>query len=85
MAQNEQHQEPKIQCDDDVCESDNEVLVESFDDMGLNEDVLRGIYGYGFEKPSEIQKRAIPPLIQSYALCSSIWLHRPICHHMSDM
>jgi superfamily II DNA/RNA helicase len=29
--------------------------VEKFDDMGLKEDVLRGIYGYGFTKPSPIQ------------------------------
>ena len=32
---------------------------ESFDDMELNENLLRGIYGFGFEKPSEIQKQAI--------------------------
>lgn len=29
-------------------------IVESFDDMGLKEDLLRGIYGYGFVKPSPI-------------------------------
>ena len=29
--------------------------VDRFDDMGLKEDVLRGIYGYGFNKPSPIQ------------------------------
>ena len=31
--------------------------------MGLKEDLLRGIYAYGFEKPSAIQQRAIKPLI----------------------
>ena len=36
--------------------------VTSFDDMGLKEDLLRGIYGYGFEKPSAIQERAIVPV-----------------------
>eukprot|EP00179_Madagascaria_erythrocladioides_P014142 CAMPEP_0198366184 /NCGR_PEP_ID=MMETSP1450-20131203/154552_1 /TAXON_ID=753684 ORGANISM="Madagascaria erythrocladiodes, Strain CCMP3234" /NCGR_SAMPLE_ID=MMETSP1450 /ASSEMBLY_ACC=CAM_ASM_001115 /LENGTH=421 /DNA_ID=CAMNT_0044073649 /DNA_START=255 /DNA_END=1520 /DNA_ORIENTATION=+ len=35
----------------------------TFDDMNLREDLLRGIYGYGFEKPSAIQQRAIMPLI----------------------
>lgn len=35
----------------------------SFDDMGLKEDLLRGIYAYGFEKPSAIQQRAIMPCI----------------------
>lgn len=32
---------------------------ESFDDMGLSDDLLRGIYAYGFEKPSAIQQKAI--------------------------
>ena len=33
----------------------------SFDDMDLPEDLLRGIYGYGFETPSVIQQKAICP------------------------
>ncbi|CAI5739994.1 unnamed protein product [Hyaloperonospora brassicae] len=36
----------------------------SFEAMGLKEDLLRGIYAYGFEKPSAIQQRAIKPAIQ---------------------
>jgi len=36
---------------------------ESFDKMGLPLKVLRGIYTYGFEKPSPIQQRAIKPII----------------------
>lgn len=32
--------------------------------MGLKEEVLRGIYGYGFNKPSPIQMKAIVPIIQ---------------------
>jgi len=35
----------------------------SFDDMGLKDDLLRGIYAYGFEKPSAIQQRGILPMI----------------------
>lgn len=35
----------------------------SFDEMGLREEILRGVYGYGFEHPSAIQKRAIVPMI----------------------
>ena len=31
--------------------------------MNLREDLLRGIYGYGFEKPSAVQQRAIIPII----------------------
>jgi translation initiation factor 4A len=32
---------------------------ESFDDMNLNEKLLRGIYAYGFEKPSAIQQVSV--------------------------
>merc|ERR1712087_633351 len=35
-----------------------------FDHMQLKEDLLRGIYAYGFEKPSAIQQRGILPVIQ---------------------
>lgn len=34
--------------------------------MGLKEEVLRGIYGYGFQKPSPIQQKAILPVIQGH-------------------
>lgn len=36
---------------------------ETFEDMNLREDLLRGIFAYGFEKPSAIQQRAIVPMI----------------------
>ena len=35
---------------------------ESFDEMGLSEDLIRGIYSYGFEQPSRIQQLAIVPM-----------------------
>ncbi len=38
--------------------------VTEFDKMGLSEPLLRGIYSYGFEKPSAIQQKAIVPMIQ---------------------
>ncbi|PWZ22865.1 DEAD-box ATP-dependent RNA helicase 34 [Zea mays] len=38
-------------------------VVSSFDQMGIKDDLLRGIYGYGFEKPSAIQQRAVLPII----------------------
>ena len=34
----------------------------SFEDYGLSPQLLRGIYGTGFEKPSEIQRKAIVPI-----------------------
>lgn len=36
---------------------------ETFDAIDLKEELLRGIYAYGFEKPSVIQQRAIMPII----------------------
>ncbi|KAF9057997.1 ATP-dependent RNA helicase FAL1 [Panaeolus papilionaceus] len=38
--------------------------ISTFDDLGLNENLLRGIYAYNFEKPSAIQQRAILPITQ---------------------
>jgi len=43
-------------------ESNSDEIVDNFDNMNLKEDLLRGIYSYGFEKPSAIQQRAILPL-----------------------
>ncbi|CAL5222436.1 g4799 [Coccomyxa viridis] len=36
----------------------------SFEAMTLKEPLLRGIYQFGFEKPSAIQQRAIAPIVQ---------------------
>jgi len=47
--------------------SDVEADVESypdFDSMKLRNELLRGIYSYGFERPSAIQQRAIVPLVE---------------------
>ena len=41
-------------------------VTETFDDMDLREDLLRGIYAYGFEKPSAIQQRAIKPILKNH-------------------
>jgi ATP-dependent RNA helicase len=52
-------------------EEDNNILFEStenlplyktFDSMNLKSDLLKGIYAYGFDKPSAIQQRAIIPI-----------------------
>ena len=37
-------------------------VVDSFEAMALSEPLLRGVFAYGFEKPSAIQQRAIVPL-----------------------
>ena len=43
---------------------EKEQITNDFEKMDLKENLLRGIYGYGFEKPSEIQSKAIVPITQ---------------------
>lgn len=38
--------------------------MENWDELNIKTELLRGIYAYGFEKPSEIQKKSIPIMIQ---------------------
>ena len=38
--------------------------IQSWDELDINIDLLRGIYSYGFEKPSPIQQKAIVPIIK---------------------
>lgn len=45
-------------------ESNWEEKVEKFDELNLKEALLRGIYGYGFTKPSPIQQKGILPLLK---------------------
>uniref|UniRef100_A0A1W7R9F4 Eukaryotic initiation factor 4A n=1 Tax=Hadrurus spadix TaxID=141984 RepID=A0A1W7R9F4_9SCOR len=49
---------------DGIIESNWDEVVDNFDHMDLREDLLRGIYAYGFEKPSAIQQRAIIPCVK---------------------
>jgi superfamily II DNA/RNA helicase len=38
--------------------------IENWDDLNIDNSLLRGIYAYGFEKPSPIQRKAITPILQ---------------------
>ncbi|CAH8842409.1 unnamed protein product [Trichobilharzia szidati] len=44
--------------------SENIDVIPSFDSMCLRDDLLRGIYAYGFERPSAIQQRAIKQIVK---------------------
>ncbi|XP_026820630.1 eukaryotic initiation factor 4A-III-like [Rhopalosiphum maidis] len=44
--------------------SDGVEVLSTFDDMNLREDLVRGIYAYGFERPSAVQQRAIMPIVK---------------------
>lgn len=44
-------------------ETNEEIKVyEDFESMNLSQQLLRGLHGYGFDKPSAVQKRAIVPI-----------------------
>jgi translation initiation factor 4A len=42
---------------------DSSYEIKNWDELEINTNLLRGIYAYGFEKPSPIQQRAIRPLV----------------------
>jgi translation initiation factor 4A len=44
--------------------NDKNIEIEKWDELEIKSDLLRGIYAYGFESPSNIQKKAIIPIIQ---------------------
>ena len=41
-----------------------DIEIHSWDELEINANILRGIFAYGFEKPSPIQQRAIKPVMQ---------------------
>lgn len=45
-------------------ENDEIKVISNWDDFDLDDDILRGIYSYGFEKPSQIQQTAILPILE---------------------
>lgn len=56
----------KLQDNEDQIEfetSSDVKIFNSFESMNLRDDLLKGIFGYGFEKPSAIQQRAIVPIV----------------------
>lgn len=44
-------------------QTDEITRYDSFETMDLKENILRGVFSYGFEHPSEIQSKAIVPII----------------------
>jgi len=43
---------------------DSSFEINSWEDLAIDTNLLRGIFAYGFEKPSPIQRKAINPIIQ---------------------
>jgi len=49
---------------------DSSYEIQSWDDLQLDTKLLRGIFAYGFEKPSPIQQKAIKPLTLGKDICA---------------
>jgi translation initiation factor 4A len=49
---------------EDLVFDSTEHVINSWDELEIEPKILRGIFAYGFEKPSPIQQRAIKPVIQ---------------------
>ena len=50
---------------DNNCEStDSFCEINNWEDLEISSDLLRGIYSYGFERPSPIQSKAIVPIMK---------------------
>eukprot|EP00923_Selenidium_pygospionis_P027260 GHVN01048982.1.p1 GENE.GHVN01048982.1~~GHVN01048982.1.p1 ORF type:complete len:406 (+),score=50.99 GHVN01048982.1:93-1310(+) len=66
-TENESDSPPLAQPEAEI-DANFEEDVEDFDSpqLGLDQDLLRGIYNYGFEKPSAIQKRGILPILEGH-------------------
>lgn len=50
--------------DSGLIETNYDNVVYSFDDLNLKPNIVRGIFGYGYEAPSAIQQRAILPITE---------------------
>nr|CAX76297.1 Eukaryotic initiation factor 4A [Schistosoma japonicum] len=50
--------------EDSEIETNYYEVVDGFEKLGLKSELLRGIYSYGYEKPSAIQQRAIKPSVE---------------------
>ena len=58
MSNENPSQEPSVVPTTDICYD-----ISSWDELDIDPNILRGIYAYGFEKPSPIQQKAIKPVI----------------------
>jgi translation initiation factor 4A len=64
MASENEHNVSESMNEDLVIESNSIQEVKLWDELDLDPNLLRGIFAYGFEKPSPIQSKAIKPVIE---------------------
>jgi translation initiation factor 4A len=66
MSNQDEMPESQDKKEPEQLDSNWDQVVDNFDNMGLKDDLLRGIYAYGFEKPSAIQQRGIMPVLAGH-------------------
>ncbi|KXN87188.1 ATP-dependent RNA helicase eIF4A [Leucoagaricus sp. SymC.cos] len=66
MTPTSDHSEEFQDVAENEIESNWDQVVDNFDNMDLKPELLRGIYAYGFERPSAIQQRAIVPVVKGH-------------------
>ena len=69
---------------EELFETNWDLEVDNFDDMGLKEEVLRGIYAFGFKEPSPIQQKGILPIIQSKDTIAQVRICHFLAHTISN-
>lgn len=62
-SESAQIEKEQAEVDEKLLESNWTEIIETFENMKLKKDLLRGIFDYGFVKPSAIQQKGITPLI----------------------
>jgi translation initiation factor 4A len=50
----------------DSMENEEIKVISNWDDFDFHDNILRGIYSHGFEKPSQIQQTAILPILEKH-------------------
>jgi superfamily II DNA/RNA helicase len=63
------NQEPNNSGDNNILGGETPVhIFNTWDELDLNPNLLRGIYAYGFERPSPIQSKSIDPILKGFDL-----------------
>ena len=57
------HSATKTVIEDGEIETNTTQSIENWDELDIDPSILRGIYAYGFEKPSPIQCKAVSPML----------------------
>ena len=62
-GKNEEKSEKNISEEEEEDRYDSSYEIKTWDEIEMDNNILRGIYAHGFENPSPIQKKAIKPII----------------------